>query len=69
MNQLVFAEVHRGYIKRVCRVLILETLPWVLGAAQSMKTGIIVIGASKKSGRGCKPSDEINRCECSVNVL
>ena len=50
-------------------MLILETLLRVVGAAESMKTGIIVIGAPTKSGRRCKPSDEMNRCECSVNVL
>ena len=50
-------------------MLILETLLWVVGAAESMKTGIIVIGACKKSGRRCKLSDAINRGECSVNVL
>jgi hypothetical protein len=32
-------------------VLILETPFWVAGASESMKKGIIVIGASNKSGR------------------
>ena len=33
---------------------------WVGGAAESMKIGKIVIGASNKSGRRCMPSDEIS---------
>ena len=41
-------------------MLILETPFWVAGAAESMKMSIIVIGASNKSGRRCKPSDEMN---------
>ena len=41
-------------------VIILATPFWVAGAVQSVKIGIIVIGASNKSGRGCKRSDEIN---------
>ena len=41
-------------------MLILETPFWVAGAAESMEIGKIVIGASNKSGRRCKPSDEIN---------
>ena len=41
------------------KVLILETPFWVASAAGPMKIGIIVIGASNKSGRRCKPSDEI----------
>ena len=40
-------------------VLILETPFWVAGAAESMEIGKIVIGASNKSGRRCKRSDEI----------
>ena len=39
-------------------VLILVTPFWVAGAAESMEIGKIVIGASNKSGRCCKPSDE-----------
>ena len=59
-------------------VLILETPFWVACAAESMEIGIIVIGASNKSGRRCMPSDEIQlislmyldrnvtkRCSCS----
>ena len=38
----------------------METPFWAPGAAESMNIGIIVIGASNKSGRRCKPSDEIN---------
>jgi hypothetical protein len=34
-------------------VLILETPFWVAGAAESIKTGIIVIGPSNKSGPHC----------------
>ena len=34
-------------------VLILETLFWVAGAAESKEIGVIVIGASNKSGRHC----------------
>ena len=41
-------------------MLILETPFWLAGAAESMKIGIIVIGASNKSGRRCKLSDEMN---------
>ena len=41
-------------------MIILETPFWVGGAAESMEIGQIVIGASKKSGRRCKRSDEIN---------
>ena len=40
--------------------LILETPFWEAGAAESVRISIIVIGASNKSGRRCKPSDEIN---------
>ena len=41
-------------------VLILETPFWVAGAAEPMRICTIVIGASKKSGRRCKLSDEIH---------
>ena len=41
-------------------VLILETPFWVACAAESMEIGIIVIGASNKSGRRFTPSDESN---------
>ena len=40
-------------------VLVLETPFWVAGAAESVKINIIVIGASHKSGRRRKASDEI----------
>jgi len=40
-------------------VLILETPFWVAGAAESMEIGKFVIGASNKSGRRCKRSDEL----------
>ena len=41
-------------------VLILETPFWVAGAVESVKIGITVIGASNKSGRRCKLSNEIH---------
>ena len=41
-------------------VLILETPFWVSGAVESMNICVIVIGASNKSGRRCKPSDAID---------
>ena len=42
------------------RVSVLSCVVWVACAAESINIGIIVIGASNKSGRRCKPSDEIN---------
>ena len=50
----------RGPLQCYKTVLILETPVWVAGAAESMKLGKIVIGASNKSGRRCKLSDEMN---------
>ena len=44
-------------------MLILETPFWEAGAAESVKIGIIVIGASNKSGRRCKPSNEFSYAE------
>ena len=41
-------------------MIIFETPFWVGGAAESMEITQIVVGASNKSGRRCKPSDEIN---------
>ena len=59
----VLDKCYRLFIKREQwskTVIILATPFWVAGAVQSVKIGRIVIGASKKSGRRCKPSDEIN---------